>query len=138
VIAKARRLDNISERRTRSEAITTHSADKRRDPASYLETPSQIDPNVMKAQLQYWYRFERPHRTSSDRWGCAFADPRVIQSAAEFANERKRVVEIFRTGLATSWDADVVYHPPGHASAMYGWSSTEGAAHHWRAHGHTR
>lgn len=95
----------------------------------YLETASQIDVHRVKAQLQYWYGFERPHRTPSDPWGCAFADPRVIQSPAEFANERKRVVEIIRTGLATSWEADVVYHPPGHASAMYHWSSIEGAMH---------
>jgi len=90
----------------------------------YLETASQIDLAGVKSQLQYRYAFERPRRTPSDPWGSAFGDPRVIQSAADFANERTRVVEIFRTGLATSWEADVVYHPPGHSTAMYHWSST--------------
>jgi hypothetical protein len=95
----------------------------------YLETASQIDLPAVKAQLQYWYAFERPHQTPLDPWGCAFADPRVILSAADCANERDRVIEILEAGLPTSWEADVVYHPPGHASAMYHWSSAEGPTH---------
>jgi len=35
----------------------------------YLETASQIDLPAVKAQLQYWYTFERPHQTPLDPLG---------------------------------------------------------------------
>lgn len=95
----------------------------------YLNTADRVIVQELQSALGYGYACERDHRSPDDPWEYAFGDARAIVSGTTFDMERNRVTTILLSQIPSDWDADLMYHPPGRASAVYQWSSTEGTLH---------
>ena len=53
----------------------------------------------------------------------------VIESEVRFIAEHDRFIRLLLAEVSAHREADFLYYPPGQASALYHWSSTEGTLH---------
>lgn len=95
----------------------------------YIETQAPIELSEIQSQLGYSYASESSHHASNDPWCCAFGEPRRLDSEVDFFKERDRVAATFCRNFGTSWEAELLYHPPGRGKAIYHWSRAEGILH---------